>query len=155
MKKLHPLIKSEMLKTFPSVQSYMLGEQSSEMVTKCNQGFLFSFDDWTGDYKMEKLEHIENAQYAIIETLFEDFIDYLENTEDFTESELRKFSVINEVFHEYLRELCFFKFQNQNITTINEAVAEFKEVNFFMPTTVLKDGKFIDISNHFTNVVYF
>ena len=39
--------------------------------------------------------------------------------------------------------------------SIDEAINEFKDTNFFPPTIVLKDGKFIDIQNHFTNVVYF
>lgn len=66
-----------------------------------------------------------------------------------------KFKFVDEIFHEHLRELSFFKFRNPEIISIDEAINEFKDINFFPPTIVLKDGKFIDIQNHFTNVVYF
>lgn len=104
---------------------------------------------------MEKLQYIDNAQYVIIETLFSDFVNYLENSDDFDQKAINKFKFVDEIFHEHLRELSFFKFRNPEIISIDEAINEFKDINFFPPTIVLKDGKFIDIQNHFTNVVYF
>lgn len=87
--------------------------------------------------------------------MFSDFVNYLENSDDFDQKEINKFKFVDEIFHEYLRELSFFKFRNPEIISIDEAINEFKDINFFPRTIVLKDGKFIDIQNHFTNVVYF
>ncbi len=155
MKKLHPLIKSEMLNTFQSVKELMLGKNYDNMLQQSSQGFLFTYDDWNDVVRMEKLQYIDNAQYAIIETLFSDFVNYLENSDDFDQKEINKFKFVDEIFHEHLRELSFFKFRNPEISSVDEAINEFKDTNFFPPTIVLKDGKFIDIQNYFTNVVYF
>lgn len=155
MKKLHPLIKSEMLNTFQSVKELMLGKNYDNILQQSSQGFLFTYDDWNDVVRMEKLQYIDNAQYAIIETLFSDFVNYLENSDDFDQKEINKFKFVDEIFHEHLRELSFFKFRNPEIISIDEAINEFKDTNFFPPTIVLKDGKFIDIQNYFTDVVYF
>lgn len=76
MKKLHPLIKSEMLNTFQSVKELMLGKNYDNILQQSSQGFLFTYDDWNDVVRMEKLQYIDNAQYAIIETLFSDFVNY-------------------------------------------------------------------------------
>ena len=149
MKKLHPLIRSEMLKTFPNVQIFMLQNSPNDIIEQCHQGFLFSFDSWLGDYKIEKLEYIENAQFAVIDVLFENFVSYLENTEDFTNQEIRKFKLVDEIFHEHLRELAFFKFKDKTVTTIDDAVTALKDISDFMPSLILKDGKLIDISDRY------
>lgn len=88
MKKLHPLIKSEMLNTFQSVKELMLGKNYDNMLQQSSQGFLFTYDDWSDVVRMEKLQYIDNAQYAIIETLFSDFVNYLENSDDFGQKKL-------------------------------------------------------------------
>jgi hypothetical protein len=67
MNKVHPIIRSEMLKTFPDVQKFMLQNSPDDIIEQCHQGFLFYVDSWFGGYKIEKLEYIENAQFAIIE----------------------------------------------------------------------------------------
>ena len=144
-----------MLNTFQSVKELMLGKNYDNMLQQSSQGFLFTYDDWSDVVRMEKLQYIDNAQYAIIETLFSDFVNYLENSDDFDQKEINKFKFVDEIFHEHLRELSFFKFRNPEIISIDEAINEFKDINFFPPTIVLKDGKLIDIQNHFTNVVYF
>lgn len=46
------------------------------MLQQSSQGFLFTYDDWSDVVRMEKLQYIDNAQYAIIETLFSDFVNY-------------------------------------------------------------------------------
>ena len=143
MKKLHPLIKSEMLNTFQSVKELMLGKNYDNILQQSSQGFLFTYDDWNDVVRMEKLQYIDNAQYAITETLFSDFVNYLENSDDFDQKEINKFKFVDEIFHEHLRELSFFKFRNPEIISIDEAINEFKDTNFFPPTIVLKDGKFI------------
>lgn len=149
MKKLHPLIRSEMLKTFPNVQIFMLQNSPNDIIEQCHQGFLFSFDSWLGDYKIEKLEYIENAQFAVIDVLFENFVSYLENTEDFTNQEIRKFKLVDEIFHEHLRKLAFFKFKDKTVTTIDDAVTALKDISDFMPSLILKDGQLIDISDRY------
>lgn len=149
MKKLHPLIRSEMLKTFPNVQIFMLQNSPNDIIEQCHQGFLFSFDSWFGDYKIEKLEYIENAQFAVIDVLFENFVSYLENTEDFTNQEIRKFKLVDEIFHEHLRKLAFFKFKDKTVTTIDDAVTALKDISDFMPSLILKDGQLIDISDRY------
>ena len=63
MKKLHPLIKSEMLNTFQSVKELMLGKNYDNMLQQSSQGFLFTYDDWSDVVRMEKLQYIDNAQY--------------------------------------------------------------------------------------------
>ncbi len=88
MKKLHPLIKSEMLNTFQSVKELMLGKNYDNILQQSSQGFLFTYDDWSDVVRMEKLQYIDNAQYAIIETLFSDFVNYLENSDDFGQKKL-------------------------------------------------------------------
>lgn len=93
MNKVHPIIRSEMLKTFPDVQKFMLQNSPDDIIEQCHQGFLFYFESWFGGYKIEKLEYIENAQFAIIDVVFEDFVNYLENTDDFTNQEIRKFKL--------------------------------------------------------------
>lgn len=65
MKKLHPLIKSEMLNTFQSVKELMLGKNYDNILQQSSQGFLFTYDDWSDVVRMEKLQYIDNAQYAI------------------------------------------------------------------------------------------
>ena len=144
-----------MLNTFQSVKELMLGKNYDNILQQSSQGFLFTYDDWSDVVRMEKLQYIDNAQYAIIETLFSDFVNYLENSDDFDQKEINKFKFVDEIFHENIRELSIFKFRNPEIISIDEAINEFKDTNFFPPTIVLKDGKFIDIQNHFTNVVYF
>ncbi len=42
MKKLHPLIKSEMLNTFQSVKELMLGKNYDNILQQSSQGFLSS-----------------------------------------------------------------------------------------------------------------
>ena len=54
-----------------------------------------------------------------------------------------KFKFVDEIFHEHLRELSFFKFRNPEIISIDEAINEFKDTNIYPPTIVFKDGKFI------------
>ena len=132
-----------MLNTFQSVKELMLGKNYDNILQQSSQGFLFTYDDWNDVVRMEKLQYIDNAQYAIIETLFSDFVNYLENSDDFDQKEINKFKFVDEIFHENLRELSFFKFRNPEIISIDEAINEFKDTNFFPPTIVLKDGKFI------------
>lgn len=149
MKKLHPIIRSEMFNTFANCQKFMLGKYYQDIMNECKHGFLFSFDDWIGDYKIEKIRHIENAQYAVIDVLFNDFANYLETTDDFTNEEIRKFKLVDEIFHEYLRELAFFKFKDDSISTIEQATDELQDINGFMPNLILKDGQLIDISDRY------
>lgn len=56
----------------------MLGKNYDNILQQSSQGFLFTYDDWSDVVRMEKLQYIDNAQYAIIETLFSDFVNYLE-----------------------------------------------------------------------------
>ena len=66
-----------MLNTFQSVKELMLGKNYDNILQQSSQGFLFTYDDWSDVVRMEKLQYIDNAQYAIIETLFSDFVNYL------------------------------------------------------------------------------
>ena len=59
MKKLHPLIKSEMLNTFQSVKELMLGKNYDNILQQSSQGFLFTYDDWNDVVRMEKLQYID------------------------------------------------------------------------------------------------
>lgn len=145
MKKLHPLIRSEMFNTFADCHKFMLDKNYQNIMKECKHGFLFSYDEWIGDYKIEKVQHIENVQYAVIDVLFNDFVNYLETTDDFTNEEIKKFKLVDEIFHEYLRELAFFKFKDDNILTIEQAIDELRDINGFMPNLILKDGQLIDI----------
>lgn len=66
----------------------MLGKNYDNILQQSSQGFLFTYDDWSDVVRMEKLQYIDNAQYAIIETLFSDFVNYLENSDDFDQKEI-------------------------------------------------------------------
>ena len=77
-----------MLNTFQSVKELMLGKNYDNILQQSSQGFLFTYDDWSEVVRMEKLQYIDNAQYAIIETLFSDFVNYLENSDDFGQKKL-------------------------------------------------------------------
>ena len=59
MKKLHPLIKSEMLNNFQSVKELMLGKNYDNILQQSSPGFLFTYDDWSDVVRMEKLQYID------------------------------------------------------------------------------------------------
>lgn len=54
-----------MLNTFQSVKELMLGKNYDNILQQSSQGFLFTYDDWSDVVRMEKLQYIDNAQYAI------------------------------------------------------------------------------------------
>jgi len=57
--------------------------------------------------------------------------------------------LVDEIFHEHLRKLAFFKFKDKTVTTIDDAVTALKDISDFMPSLILKDGQLIDISDRY------
>ena len=58
----------------------------------------------------------------------------------FDQKEINKFKFVDEIFHEHLRELSFSNLETE-IISIDEAINEFKDINFFPPTIVWKMEK--------------
>lgn len=97
-----------MLNTFQSVKELMLGKNYDNILQQSSQGFLFTYDDWSDVVRMEKLQYIDNAQYAIIETLFSDFVNYLENSDDFDQKEINKKLYSQAQISQHLSDMCNF-----------------------------------------------
>lgn len=125
---------------------------SNQEIEQSKLGFLFAFDNPL-EINREKVEYQHNMQFAIIDILFNDYVNYIENSCEWSNEEANNINEINEYFDEYLRELDFFRFKNKNITTINEAVKELKKICFFPPRIVIKDGQIINIT--FPDVIQF
>ena len=152
--KIHKRTKKEMRERNSEAKEFFLGENHEEIKKIVSEGFIFAFDELT-DEGIKRIQWVPNAQYALIDIFFADYINYIENSGEWTQQEANDIKEIDGHFHELLRDREMFIFKNKKITTIHEAVKEFKKISFFPPKIVIKDGLFIGIEQYFDNVVYF
>lgn len=154
MVKMNKTTKKSMKKRNEEAKKFFLKDESEQMSKYVLEGFLFSFDD-LNEGCMEYIEWVPNAQYALIDIFFSDYVNYVENSGEWTQQEANNIDELDEYFHEILRGREMFRFKNKKITTIQEAIKEFKKINFFPPSIVIKDGLMLNFRNYFDNVVYF
>lgn len=143
-----------MKKQNEEVKKFFLKDESEKMTKDVLEGFLFTFDDLSDDC-MKHIEWVPNAQYALIDIFFSNYVNYVENSGEWTQQEANDIGELDEYFHEILRNREMYRFKNKKITTIQEAVKEFKKINFFPPSIVIKDGLMLNFGQYFDNVVYF
>lgn len=144
MIKMQEHIKEKMHQENQLNKTFFLKDIPDDIPKKAKQGFIFSFEDWGMECDRTKLEHLPNAQYALIDELFEDYVQSIEKNGEWTAQELNNFQEVNECFHDYLRELEFYCLKNQSIKTLDELIPKLQEVSYFPPTLIMEDGKIID-----------
>lgn len=139
-------VKDALIKSNNDIARVILGENYESILQDCAEGFLFHYDNWDCEL-LDEVEECPYAQYALIDILFKNYVNYIEeNDGDWTQEEANNQQLIDECFHEYLRELTFFRFKNKKITTQWEARKEFEKINFFPPRMVIKDRVICDIA---------
>lgn len=154
MVKMNKTTKKSMKRRNEEAKKFFLKDESEQINEYVLEGFLFSFDDLSEEY-IQHIEWVPNAQYALIDIFFSDYVNYVENSGEWTQKEANNIDEIDEYFHEILRRREMFRFKNKKITTIQEAIKEFKKINFFPPSIVIKDGLILNFRDYFDNVVYF
>lgn len=158
MIKMQDHIKQQMIKDNQESKTFFLKDVPDDIQTKAQQGFIFSFENWGMDCDRSKLEYLPYAQYALIDEIFDKYVISIENDGEWTATQLNDYQEVNECFHEFLSELDFYRLKGNEVQTLDELIPILKDISFFPPEVVIKDGKLINIHevrSNFDNVVYF